>query len=87
MEFSSTIKNVTRYFSTVLDCPHYTTNRVYGNIIFYVSPWVSVGNMWAQQWSTILELIKIEPESESPMIDVTPEMVSNSTWNPEFMFQ
>ena len=43
--------------------------------------------MWAQHWSDILGLVKIEPESQSPVFDVTPEMVNNRTWTPEFMVE
>ena len=43
-----------------------------------------LGNMWAQQWNNIADLVK--PYPDKPSIDVTEAMVKQG-WTPRIMFE
>ena len=65
----------------------YHLNKKYGNKVvdpFGPIPAHLLGNMWAQSWSNIADLVK--PYPNKPSIDVTEEMKKKG-WTPKIMFQ
>ena len=65
----------------------YHLNKKYGNEIVDPNgpmPAHLLGNMWAQSWGNIAELVK--PYPNKPSIDVS-EAMKNQGWTPQIMFE